>query len=735
MICRVQQDEENEKARSSADARPPLSSLPATAWLARLERLCAALGASMIRRLVMGAPQTLQEEANARWLLHPLLVHAEVGSGREDVDRQEKALSGVDDATGAATPQIEAETTLPGVNPPRVGCSEGDGHAGAPGRACTFAQRLCRYPASRESRALATAMKRVVLEDRGGDQDTNHAVWAVAVAIVHHAGVAGEAAGVVRAELARAESHKDGTAGVPLGPSPALVRAWRSAQTARARLSSVALSSDARALLVRRAYFLLFLMPWASTSRGGSSTAVEGVRDAGVALALRTSELVLESLLSPAATAAREGGGGDGDGGGVADDKDDVEPDVGSREKGLGALLRIIEVQSERATSRARGLSLAVSLLDGTGSDRAAADVLRAVTDGLWARRPPRLKTSGSEGTDEHGAVREENADGEYVAGRFHFMLGVECCDSSSKAVLMGSATGFLRQSSLVLGRERAGDRGATGSSLARRSVLVHALVAVSMDYEWDDNGILQHSQLLPLILSLVDDADPSVAAAASAAVRAVYRCAVPEHRATKHWTCRGQSACVGGDAAGGGVTGEFGGSDGDTVETRGPRDRLGSNSAASSTPFQRAFFSAVRCKLQDMAATATSERQAKLDRTLPASSTTPLFANEPPPAGSIECYDGRGSAGSPLAGGEAAAGEKETPTASAALAAAQVLALAHACCRVECGRKELSGVGAIRALLGLVLLAESETRGWALRVCAATLPWVEPSLVDGEFR
>lgn len=735
MVCRVQQEGENEKARSSADAEPPLRLLPASAWLARLERLCAALGASMIRRLVTGAPQALQEEANARWLLHPLLVHAEVVVfGRQDVGHQEKALPDLDDAAGAVPPHPEAETTLPGVNTPPGGCSEGDDRAGAPGRAYAFAQSLCRHPASRESRALSAAMKRVVLEDRGGDQDTNDAVWAVTVAIVHHAGVAGEAAGVVRAELARA-SHKDGTAGIPFSPSPTLVRVWRSAQAARARLSSVALSSDARALLLRRAYFLLFLTPWVSTSRGGGSTAVGGVRDTDVALALSTSGLVLECLLGPAATATREGGG-DGGGGGLADNRDGVEPDVGSREEGLGALLRIIKAQSERATSRARGLSLAVRLLDGTGSDRAAADVLRAVTGGLRARRPLRLKTSGPEGTDEDGAGREENGEGGHNAERFHFMLGVECCDCSSRAVLVESAAGFLGQCSLVLGQGRAGDRGPAGSSLAHRSLLVHALVAVSMDYEWDDNDILERSQLLPLISSLVDDADRRVAAAASAAVRAVYRCAVPEHGSVaKHWASRGQFASGGGDTAGGGITGEFGGGGGGTVRTKGPRDGLGSKSASSSTPFQRAFFAAVRCKLQDMAAAAGSERQAKLNRNLPASSTIPPLANGTPPAAGIECSNGGGSTESTSAGGKAAAGEKEAPAASAALAAAQVLALAHACCRVGCGRQELSGVGAVRALLRLVLLAESETRGWALRVCAAALPWVEPNLVNDEFR
>lgn len=739
MVCRVQQEGENREARSRADAKPLLDSLPASAWLSRLERLCAALGSSVIRCLVMGAPRTLQEEANARWLLHPLLVHAEVGSGREDVGPREKALPAVDDAAGIVSPQNVADRSLPGVNTPPAGCSEGESRAGeSSSGACPFVQHLCRRPASRESRALSVAMKRVVLEDRGGDRETNDAVWAVAVAIVHHAGVAGEAADVVRAGLARASDKTEEraeTAGVALSPSPALARAWRSAQTARAHLSSAALSRDARALLSRRAYFLLFLKPWVSTSRGGSLT-FEGVRDAGAALALKTSELVLECLLSPAATATRDSG--DGGGGGAVNNSDGgVEPDVvGRREEDLGALLRIIEAQSERAASRARGLSLAVRLLDGTGSDRAAADVLRAVTGGLRASRPPRLSTSGDEGTDESEAVREESREGEHDARRFHFMLGVECCDSSSKAALVESAARFLRQCSLVLGQGRAGDRGAAGSRLARRSVLVHALVAVSMDYEWDDNGILQRSRLLPLISSLADDADPCVAAAASTAVRAVYRCAVPEHGVSNNGMSRGPSASGGGGSAGGGATGEFGAVGGGAALTKGLKERLESKPTSSrSTPFQKAFFAAVRRKLQDMAAATGSEQKAKLDRHLPASATTPpLSVNEVSSAAGIEGI-GAGSTGCTLAGEDIAAVEKEAPTAAAALAAAQVLALAHACCRVECGRQELSSVGAVRALLRLVLLAEPETRGWALRVCAATLPWVEPSLVDGEFR
>lgn len=689
----------------------------------------------MVRRLVGGTPQAPQEEVNARWLLHPLLVHAEVGSGRKDVGRKDTSLQALDGAAGAIPPQSEAERTRSGLDTPPRGCRERGGRVGVSVEAFTFVQHLCRLPASRESRALSAAMKRVVLEDRGGGEGTNAAVWAVTVAVVHHAGVAGEAAAVVRAELARTSDKtedKNGTAGVPLNLSPALVRAWRSAQTARVHLNSVALSTKARALLLRRAYFLLFLKPLVSTSRG-EGLATEGARAAGVALALRTSELVLDCLLGPAAAAAaatRDRGGRDG--GGVVNN-DGTELDVGSREEDLGGLLCIIEAQDERARSRARGLSLAVNLLDGTGSDRAAADVLRAVAGGLRARCPS-FNASGSEGKDEKESVREENGEGEHYARRYHFMLGVECCGSASKAVLVESTTGFLRQCSLVLGQTRAGDRGAAGSNPARRSVLVHALVAVSMDYEWDDNVILQCSQLLPLISRLVDDTDRCVAAAASTAVRAVYRCVVPEHTSTRNWTSREQSASGVSDTVGEGTRGEFGAGDDDAVRTKGPKERPEGMPASSCTPFQQAFFAAVRCKLQDAAAAAGSETRMKLNRNPPASSMTTPLVNEAPSTAGIEGKDGT-STGCALAGVEVAAREEEAATAATALAAAQVLALAHACCRVERGRQELSGAGAVRALLRLTLLAEPETRGWALRVCATTLPWVEPSLVDGEFR
>lgn len=66
---------------------------------------------------------------------------------------------------------------------------------------------------------------------------------------------------------------------------------------------------------------------------------------------------------------------------------------------------------------------------------------------------------------------------------------------------------------------------------------------------------------------------------------------------------------------------------------------------------------------------------------------------------------------------------------------AVQVLALAHACCRAEFGRKAFSNAPTVRALLRLVLQGGVEKRGLALRVCRAMLAWVEPRVVDHEFR
>ena len=692
-ISWFQEEAGSEEGRPGA-AKTALSSLPAAAWLAGMERLCAALGASMVRRLVTGARRTPQEEANAGWLLHPLLLQAEAGHGRDDLGHSGEAAAAAAAAAaadvvggGAAPPPCEAEGARSGGDdPPPSGRSEGDGRAGAAVSHFTFVEQLCRHPASRESRALSTAMKRVVLEDRGGHSSTNEVVWAVAVAAVHHAGVAREAAEVVRSELAcRAPSATgalketmNASNEVASNPSPALVRAWRSAQKARVQLGAVPLSSDDHALLLRRAYLLLFLRPWTRTSPGeggGFSAEIDG-RDEAVALALRTSEMVLECLLGQAATGGRGGRRDTGETIAKEDGAGLVNRGGEAREGEIDALLRIIDARSERARSRARGLSLAVRFLDGTGSDRAATGVLLAVTDGLRAG----CRGSGPGSDEGTGALRVVGDGGKLDAGRFHFMLGAECCDSASKSALVESTVEFLRQCSAVLGQERAGDRGAAERSPSRRSVVVNALSAVSMDYEWDDNDILERSRLLPLISSLVDDGDRSVAAAASKAMRKFYRCAVPACRVSA--IPRERTASGASDAASGAASERFWVGEHDAW--------LNKQRESGCTPFQRTFFAAVRRRLEDTAAAIRNGPQVAVD---------------------------------------------PTTTTAAALAGAQGLALAHACCRVGPGRQELSTPGSVRALMRLVLTAESETRGWALRVCAATLPWVEPKMVDEEFR
>lgn len=731
------------KAGPSAESIPKPNLLITTVWLARIEHLCASLGASMIRRLVMGVPRTSQEEeANAQWLTNPLLLHGEVGFGCQELNSQGKATAVDDDAT--TVPQrSEAGRALSDLETPARSRGEGKGCAGASVIPYTFVQQLCGRPASQESRALATAMKRVVLEDRGGDRYTNEAVWAVCVAAIHHVGVAGDAAEVVRAELAGRGPSAAGTSkttnatvGAPVSPSPALVRAWRSAQQARAQLDSESIS-DLRALLIRRAYFLLFLKPWVSTSRE-EDFAIESHHEPDVARALRTSELVLKCLLSPAGTADTQNSGGS--------DVVSVISDDGTREGDLSTLLRIIQVQSERATARARGLSLAVQLLDGMGSDRAVAQILRAVTDGLQSGCP-RPKTNSCEGNTTHQVVEninaevllgEENGERESGTERLHFMTGVECCDPESKSSLVESMAGFLRQCSVILGQDRSGDRGIAGNSLTRVSVLFHALRAVSMDYEWNDHDILHRSQLFPLVSRLVHDADGSVAAAASNVVQAVYRCAVPEHKVRYRSPSLDQYVPICGNAVDGGVAGgsSVGGDDGSLPARR--RGELDNRPASTSTPFQKAFFGAVRQELQHVAEVIGTETQVVVDQEAITSSTAPMLADEAdavaadPPAVDIDSK-GRWSSGCASGGDELLVGEKEGSTTT--LAAAQVLALVHACCGVECGRQEFSTAGAVHALLRLILLAESEVRGWALRVCAATLPWVEPSLVDRVFR
>lgn len=686
--------------------------------LVRIERLCSALGASLVRRMVMGEPRTAEEEANAQWLVHPLLLHAEVISGRREWlgDQQGISLS-VCDTTVTTRPQPRARGEISKVGVLPIKLSQRDGWVGMSLNPSAFVHQLSMNPSSRESLALSRAMRRVVLQDRGGDPATNAVVWSVALAAVYHAGLAGELAEVARAEINWAESNftaeNVADSGAPMNPSPALVWAWRSAQTTRARLTR-----GTRALVLQRARFLLFLEPWVSMRR--VKRQFGSPRDVSFARALKGSELVLECLLSPVETASARDGGGGVDG---AEDSCAVHY-VDAREADQGCLLHIIDARSERATTRARGFELAAQLLDGTSSDRATADVLRAVADGLLRAGSQRLEHISPEGKSTHQAVDkcaterlneehettrvllppgqfagEDFGQAEPNAGRLHFVRGTKCCDPKCKLALVKSVAGFLGRCSIVLGQERIGDRGSAGNRLTRPFVLVNALRAVSMDYEFHDHDLIQRSQLLPPIASLVDDADRSVAAEASRALQAVYRCAVPAERGMSDatWERVGEGADC-------------------TSQRKATRDGCG-------TPFQVSFFGTVRSMLERTAEAIGTKTPGTLNHKLVEDEKTPTAGT---PALHIERMGG--GAGCALSGERMLSGQMEAR-------AAQVLALAHACCRVECGRRELANVVAVRALLRLVLLAKPEMRGWALRVCRVTLPWVAPRLVHDEFR
>ncbi|CAM9323459.1 unnamed protein product, partial [Ectocarpus fasciculatus] len=373
---------------------------------------------------------------------------------------------------------------------------------------------------------------------------------------------------------------------------------------------------------------------------------------------------------------------------------------VDARETDPSGLLHIIDARSERATTRARGFELAAQLLDGTSSDRATADVLRAVADGLLRAGSQRLEPIGPERKSTHQAV--DNCDTERLneerettgvllppaklagkdfgqtepnAGRMHFVPGTECCDPKCKLALVESVADFLSRCSTVLGQERIGDRGSAGNRRTRRFVLAHALRTVSMDYEFHDHDLIQRSHLLPPIAKLVDDTDLSVAGAASRALQAVYRCAVPAQRGMGDATWER----VGEDADG-------------TSQWKATRD-------GSGTPFQVSFFGTVRSMLERTARAIGTKTQGTLDHKLVEDEKTPT-AGTP----TIHIESTRGGAGCALGGERMLKVEMEAR-------AAQVLALAHASCRVECGRRELTNVDAVRALLRLVLLAEPEMR------------------------
>lgn len=582
----------------------------------------------------MGVPQDSEEKDSAQCLRSPLLVYADIKSGDKTLDYWDSNAA----ARNSVTTQSSADAGEQ-IDPEllhRQG-SEGKGCADASVLSSRFMAYLCSHPASRESRALSVVMRRVVLEDRGYDKGTNEGIWAAAVAAVHHAGLEEEVARIVRAKLTKndhaAAGAIDANNGVPLTASPALIRAWRCVQQARFRLEGGTLRDREMILVRRRAQFLVSLKPWASATHDGALQ-----REPSESRALTASGLVLHFLLRTVERAdaqVRGGSGGDGVRG------DDAEPRITAREGDPDALLRTVEVQSVRAVARSRAFLLAAQLLNRRYSHRSAMDVLQSVADGLAIRcLGPALSSRTGKGTQAAGGLpigsggrggleKKSNAPTHHKAadseglcgtGRLHFMVGVECCDARSKSALVESVARFLRQCFLVIGKGHITDRGAAaGMDGDRHAVVVQALRAVSMDYGVEDHGILHRSQLLPLISTLVDDAEASVSEAASVALQALGRCVLPEQ------TRNGGSAFHDQSAAGG-LEGErdfrglVSGGD-DNSQPRSPSPRR--DKRASCTPFQKAFFSAVSLKVQEISVT-SGEKPATVQNTIRTSPPTP---------------------------------------------------------------------------------------------------------------
>lgn len=595
--------------------------LGGVAWLACVERLCAALGASIVRRLVTGPPQTSEENAGARWLRHPLLLNAEVTLEHQKLGGWESTLAASDAITARST---GADAKGDGSDIPQ---GEEERHAGSSSCSSFFVEQLCRRPESREPRALASAMRRVVLEDRGGDQDTNEAVWAVAAAVVHHAGLAAEAAQVVRAELegrtfSPAKTSQGSRENVPFEVSPTLVRAWKSAQRARFWLGGEDSPDLDKPLLVQRASFLLFLKPWALTHAEESSLESDCDGGVGVDRTLTATELVLGFLLRPTGTGSpQRRSGREGD----AIKDNDAERRYEALEGDPGALLRVVELWSVRAMARARGFSLADRLLVGKGSERSTTAILRAVGDGLATvclgpESADCKHEQATDGVESVSSVESRRGDTSFVLAqleggdgdvwscgkRLHFMSGVECCDARSKLKLAEAVARFLRRCSAVLRHFDVGNSDAAGVDGKRRAVLVHTLSAVSMDYGLEDHGILHGSRLLPLISGLVDDVDRPIAAAASDALQALYRCVVLSKNSVGAGV-RTREQLVAGEGCG--HTRDAGGKGGDGLQREEENESLGRR--GSNTPFQRAFFGAVRHKVQDIAEASWKKRLA----------------------------------------------------------------------------------------------------------------------------
>lgn len=513
-------------------------------------------------------------------------------SKSEDVQQPDARYKITDPSPDKCTPRPDSTSYLGAPQTPADNSTPPFDTVAAKRWETTLMVQLCRRPSSRAALALASAMKRAVREDQGLDQSINEAVWAAAAAVVHHAGLTEEASEVARAELegrqpsaANVGLRSGGESSAII--SLALIRAWRSAQQVRFWLQSAASPGRDQALLTSRASFLLSLEPWALTIRGQQSldhvssipspkrsilsADLDGRGDAtdagwptarlggGTGRTVVASELVLQFLLRPdgptmPTTVSRRDGKADG-----AVDSITCVGDI-------GALLNVIERRSARAEVRSRGFSLAEQLLEGTTSDHATAAVLRAVAEGLAAAS---LRSGvvndvavrrGSEGEHAEGAAlgsgsgrerspgsttmgyvqADTDCDDLSAGGSLHFLSGVHCCGTRSKGKLVAAVEKFLKRSTSILeesvARESGGDRGICfrrsqgGSSSTGnvRTVRVEALRAVSMDYGWDDHEILHSSELLPQVVALMNDTDPSVAAAASETMQAFYRCVVP---------------------------------------------------------------------------------------------------------------------------------------------------------------------------------------------------------------
>lgn len=668
-----------------AEGAPPRdqSSSNSTHWLPRLEVLCALLGASMVRISVRGDPQTTEEKANAQWLRHPFLLHCGVKSpvyqgtslAADLVERKPKpGVSEVSDTASeldqaAATDSGRGARTDTGMSPPSspsypslAANSTGSGPlpletVATEPRGTSLVVQLCRRPSSSAARALASAMKRVVREDQGRDQSINEAVWAAAAAVIHHAGLTPEASEVARAELeVQRPSAADSVSEFTVGDSaviisPALIRAWRSAQQTRFWLQSGASPGRDKTLLIERASFLLLLQPWAlmphgqkslkqvsylpSSRSSNLSADVDrggGTRDAasiGVGRTLSASELVLQFLLrsdgpTVPTVATRDDRKADG-----ANHSPAATADVRTGDPSI--LLNIIELRSARAMARSRGFLLAEQLLEGTTSDQAATEVLRAVADGLAAAclgpgaanrgavsrggtgQQAKAASSASGSGGERGSgdttvtfIWPEENDHEFsVSGGLHFLSGVHCCDARSKTQLTEAVAKFLTRCARVLGPGgEDGDcqGGPTGGDFCERrrfsaspgnlqGARVEALRAVSMDYGWDDHDTLHSTEILPQIMVLVDDPDPSVAAAASEAMQALYRCVV----------------LVKNEA--------------DDIPV-GMEENRGLTSL-----FQQSFLTAIRSRIREIAETETLQRLLRLKSTRPSSTTTASVA------------------------------------------------------------------------------------------------------------